>query len=64
MSEEQNEEEKPATVPEAKQAGEMHDRWKWVEPTVWTERMLSALEEGSQRRQLVQPDRQSLWLQN
>ena len=39
-------EEKPATVPEAKQAGETHDRWKWVEPTVWTERMLSALEEG------------------
>ena len=39
-------EKKPATVPEAKQAGEAHDRWKWVEPTVWTERMLSALEEG------------------
>ena len=39
-------EERPATVPEAKQAGEIHDRWKWVEPTVWTERMLSALEEG------------------
>ena len=39
-------EEKPAIVPEAKQGGEIHDRWKWVEPTVWTERMLSALEEG------------------
>jgi RNA-directed DNA polymerase len=39
-------ENKPATVPEAKQAGEARDRWKWVEPTVWTERMLSALEEG------------------
>jgi RNA-directed DNA polymerase len=39
-------EKKPGTVPEAKQAGEIHDRWKWVEPTVWTERMLSALEEG------------------
>jgi hypothetical protein len=39
-------ENKPATVPEAKQAGEPRDRWKWVEPTVWTERMLSALEEG------------------
>jgi len=39
-------EKKPATVPEAKQAGESHARWAWVEPTVWTERMLSALEEG------------------
>ena len=39
-------EKKPATVPEAKQAGEARDRWEWVEPTVWTERMLSALEEG------------------
>lgn len=39
-------EKKPATVPEAKQAGETRDRWEWVEPTVWTERMLSALEEG------------------
>lgn len=39
-------ENKPATVPEAKQAGEPRDRWKWVEPTVWTGRMLSALEEG------------------
>ncbi len=39
-------EKKPAAVPEAKQAGETHARWEWVEPTVWTERMLSALEEG------------------
>ena len=39
-------EEKPATVPEAKQAGEAQERWRWVEPTVWTERMLSALEKG------------------
>jgi RNA-directed DNA polymerase len=40
-------EKRPATVPqEAKQAGESHDRWTWVEPTVWTARMLSALEEG------------------
>ena len=37
---------KPAIVPEAKQAGEARARWEWVEPTVWTERMLSALEEG------------------
>ena len=39
-------EEKPARVPEAKQAGEAQGRWRWVEPTVWTERMLSALEKG------------------
>ena len=39
-------EEKPAGVPEAKQAGEARSKWEWVEPTVWTERMLSALEEG------------------
>ena len=37
---------KPAGVPEAKQAGETLERWRWVEPTVWTERMLSALERG------------------
>jgi RNA-directed DNA polymerase len=36
-----------ATVPEgAKQAGEIRDRWSWVEPCVWTDRMLTALEEG------------------
>ena len=34
-------------MPEAtKQAGEIRARWAWVEPTVWTERMLTALEEG------------------
>jgi RNA-directed DNA polymerase len=38
---------KPAEVPErAKQAGEIRDRWDWVEPSVWTERMLTALEQG------------------
>ena len=37
---------RPATVPEAKQAGDIRSRWEWVEPTVWTERMLTALEEG------------------
>jgi len=30
----------------AKQAGEVHARWVWVEATVWTERMLTALEDG------------------
>ena len=38
---------KPAAVPaEAKQAGETNDRWSWVEPSVWTPRMLTALEQG------------------
>lgn len=38
---------KPATVPfRAKQAGEARPRWWWVEPSVWTERMLTALEHG------------------
>ena len=31
---------------EAKQAGEIRARWAWVEPSVWTERMLTALEQG------------------
>lgn len=37
----------PAAVPHtAKQAGSVRDRWSWVEPAVWTERMLTALEQG------------------
>ncbi len=40
-------EEQPAAVPsEAKQAGEVRGRWPWAEPSVWTDRMLAALEEG------------------
>ena len=40
-------EEIPARVPEtAKQAGEVRQRWEWTEPAVWTERMLTALENG------------------
>jgi RNA-directed DNA polymerase len=39
-------EEKPAIVPQAKQVGETQDRWSWVEPSVWTARMLTALEQG------------------
>ncbi len=40
-------EEKPAGVLEtATQAGETLGRWDWVEPSVWTERMLTALEKG------------------
>jgi RNA-directed DNA polymerase len=40
---------RPAAVVEiSKQAGDAQnrDKWKWVEPSVWTERMLTALEEG------------------
>lgn len=38
---------KPTTVPlEAKPGGEIRDRWSWVEPNVWTDRMLTALERG------------------
>lgn len=38
---------KPAAVLETtKQAGGVRSRWLWTEPSVWTERMLTALEEG------------------
>jgi len=41
---------RPAEVPEgAMQAGEAEarrERWVWVEPSVWTDRMLAALENG------------------
>ena len=32
----------------SKQDGEaqIRERWRWAEPSVWTERMLTALEEG------------------
>ena len=47
---ETREEERPAEVPErAKQAGEAEarrERWAWVEPSVWTDPMLAALENG------------------
>ena len=40
-------ERQPTTVPaEAKQVGDAWGRWSWVEPSVWTERMLTALEHG------------------
>ena len=40
-------ENRPPGVPErAKQGGEIRSRWPWVEPSVWTERMLEALERG------------------
>lgn len=38
---------KPASVPSgARQAGDIRARWAWVEPSVWTDRMLAALEDG------------------
>lgn len=40
-------EEPPVAVPcTATQAGEVARRWSWTEPSVWTERMLTALEKG------------------
>jgi RNA-directed DNA polymerase len=37
----------PAPVSAAtKQAGDIRDRWSWAEPSVWTQRMLTALETG------------------
>jgi RNA-directed DNA polymerase len=37
----------PARVsPAAKQAGGVRVRWAWTEPTIWTDRMLTALENG------------------
>lgn len=39
-------EDKPAAVPKAIRPGEVRARWAWTEPSVWTERMLTALEQG------------------
>jgi len=40
-------EEQPTLVPDAaKQVGDAPDRWSWVEPSVWTDRMLTTLEKG------------------
>ena len=40
-------EEQPSAVPgTAQQDGDVVARWGWTEPAVWTERMLTALEEG------------------
>jgi RNA-directed DNA polymerase len=38
---------RPSAVPAtAKQGGDVLERWLWTEPAVWSERMLTALEEG------------------
>jgi RNA-directed DNA polymerase len=41
-------EQPPTTVPKAKQVGEtnVRDSWAWAKPWVWTDRMLTALENG------------------
>jgi len=39
-------EKQAAEVSETKQAGETCSRWEWMERSVWTERMLKALETG------------------
>src|SRR5437867_9269482 len=37
----------PSAVPAtATQEGDVRTRWAWAEPSVWTERMLTALEQG------------------
>ena len=42
-----SQEENRAEVPEkAQQDGEVRARWAWAEAAVWTDRMLTALEEG------------------
>lgn len=39
-------EQPPTTVSATKQVGEVRARWAWAEPSVWTDRMLAALEQG------------------
>jgi len=46
VRDEQTEEKTTGSVQSTKQGGDIYGRWPWVEPEVWTERMLSALEEG------------------
>ncbi|HEY4356960.1 MAG TPA: group II intron reverse transcriptase/maturase [Acidobacteriaceae bacterium] len=42
------EDELAAVSEETKQARDIRARWSWVEPEVWTDRMLTALEQGVQ----------------
>jgi len=43
----QETEDTPTTVPAtAKQVGEIRVRWAWAEPSAWTDRMLTTLEQG------------------
>ncbi len=43
---ETTEDEQPRAVRELERGGQVRARWAWTEPTVWTERMLEALERG------------------
>jgi len=43
---EQTELELSSVYEDAKQDREIRRRWRWVEPSVWTDRMLAALEKG------------------
>src|SRR5260370_16752099 len=36
----------PETAKQAREAEERRRRWSWVEPAVWTDRMLASLETG------------------
>lgn len=40
------EDKQPQAVRKLERGGEVQARWRWTEPTVWTERMLEALENG------------------
>ena len=45
---------RPQLVPAtATQGGEVHSRWLWAEASVWAERMLTALETGSEEEFVV-----------
>ncbi|MBF0565707.1 MAG: hypothetical protein HQK89_10725 [Nitrospirae bacterium] len=53
------EEDKPAIVAEmSNQAGEthVHEIRKWAKPSIWTERMLTALEEGVKVGKRLRPN--------
>jgi RNA-directed DNA polymerase len=44
--EEPTEQTPPKLAQKPQEGGEIRSRWEWVEPAVWTERMLAALETG------------------
>jgi RNA-directed DNA polymerase len=46
VSNEDSENQSAAVPAKAKQAEEIHGRWSWVERSVWSERMVQALENG------------------
>ena len=46
MKDKPTEEKTTVSVDKTKQGGKIYERWNWVEPEVWTEPMLRALEEG------------------